>query len=111
MIFYKIIIDGKFAFTIYDREVAEAKVDWYNENEPDKEIESERIEVPADEVGLCFNDLKPVPEWCNECSVGAVRKMRSGTRAGFKDDGTCKTCPKFIPYYKLSEIYDRQTGH
>lgn len=105
---YQIILDGNEGFTTTEEEKMREKVEWYRDEYPEKEADYEEIEVEKSEMGLCFNFLEMVPEWQNQCSAGIVRVMRSGTRDGIDDDGTCNSCPKFIPYEKLREMKNEQ---
>lgn len=109
---YQILLDGKGRFTDTVKERMERKIEWYRERYPDMDVDYREIEVDSEDIGLCFNyDFKMVPKWEGQCSVGLVRVGRSGTRDGIEDDCTCNSCPKFIPYTKLKEIYfDQQSG-
>lgn len=57
--------------------------------------------------GWCTNFDKVVNNSDSECSVGMIRKDRDGV---VNDDGSCYSCPLFIPGYVLRAIIDACDG-
>lgn len=55
----------------------------------------EEEDIPDNVFGKCKNDDGPRLPYQMDCSVGMVRKLRSGVPDD-EDDGTCRTCPYFI---------------
>lgn len=106
---YQIILDGEEGFTHHIEAAMKRKVEWYKEHYPEKNPHYKKIKVDRNDLGLCFNTPEHItPKWEEQCSVGLVRVLRSGTRDGVEDTGTCFSCPKWIPMEKLDDIYSEQ---
>lgn len=99
----------------YDKHVKEIQIRWQKIETCKIELlklysEQANITPPkndlhnGEEWGLCINSsiIFPVPAKMSDCSVGMVRKLRDGVSKEH-NDGTCNTCPYFIPRNSLEQ--------
>jgi hypothetical protein len=96
------------------KDKAQEEIDFRN-NDPKKPdlfgewyIEEEHIK--HENECICWNTHEITIKSRDNCSVGMVRKDRSGTRNGIKDDGLCNSCPYLIDEKEMYKIVQSHWG-